>query len=220
MNPGISGTIVSMIFLIMACATLVGCNETRFAALPGDHLEPCDVRWKGLWLPRAEPESTTAFFIDPACQFVILDQPKNNAPLKRTPIAVNFAHVNGKDYLVVADTALQDIADIKPVYGIEPVPLRAYFFARYVATNDRIDVYPVDSERVANQIIERKLDGTVSKTPNELHVFVSGDSAHMLEILRDDSIFSAKPDIEMVRSDLSVEQFERTAKKFSKHKKP
>ncbi|MEO8802141.1 MAG: hypothetical protein ABI304_08630 [Rudaea sp.] len=210
---------VPVALMLAACAAICACTETRFASPPGTHLENCDARWKGLWLPKAEADSGSAFFIDDACRFSVLDQPKNGNPMKRTGVKLNYVHAGGKDYLVVADGALKGLVDIRPVYGIDPAPAHAYFFARYMATKDRIDVYSVDSEHVASQIVAEKLDGTVSKTHNELHVFVAGDSAHMLEILRDDSIFSSKPNIELERSNMTVGEFERRARKSLGDKK-
>lgn len=208
-----------LVILLLACAAMCGCTETRFAAPPGNQLQDCDPHWKGLWVPRAEPNSDSAFSIDAACHFVLIEVPKNGAPTKRTPIALHFLHTDGKDYVVVSDDALKDVVDIRPVYGVEPVPKRAYYIARYVAAKNRIDVYSVDSERVATRIIEHKLDGTVSKVSNELHVFVTGDSAHTLEILLGDSIFADKPSIELERSKLSADEFEQQARQTAHSKK-
>ncbi|MDR3385908.1 MAG: hypothetical protein P4L92_02550 [Rudaea sp.] len=196
--------------LLAACCALAGCTETRFQAPPGDNIETCDVRWKGLWGPRDEADSASAFYVDDECQFIFLDQPEKGGPFKQFHIPVNFVHADGNDYIVVADTALRGLVKIKPVYGVDPVPEKAFYFARYHADRDHLDLYPVDNERVAKQIIDRKLDGTVSKVPNELHVFVSGDRAYMLEILRHGAIFADKPDIRMTRLQQSVDDFERT----------
>ncbi|HET8941895.1 MAG TPA: hypothetical protein VFN13_07900 [Rudaea sp.] len=208
-----------LLILLAACAAIGACTETRFAAPPGDQWQSCDPQWKGLWVPRSESNSDSAFFVDDACHFVLIEVPKNGAPAKRTSIALKYVHADGKNYLVVPDDALKNLVDIKPVYGIEPVPKRAYYLARYVATSNRIDVYSVDAERVATRIIEHKLDGTVSKIANELHVFVTGDSAHTLEILRGDSIFADKPGIELERSKLSADEFEQQARQSAHGKK-
>ncbi|MGA9334448.1 MAG: hypothetical protein WBV39_09235 [Rudaea sp.] len=199
--------------MLVICLMLCSCTETRFASPPGGHLETCDARWKGLWLPRDEPNSDSAFQVDASCRFVMIEVPKNGATTKYTPIALKYAHVDDKNYLVVADDALKPLVDIKPVYGVDPVPKQAFYLARYVANGDNMDVYSVDSERVASRVIDRKLDGTVSKTANELHVFVSADAPHMLEILRGESIFSDKPGIKLIRSRMSVDEFERHARK-------
>lgn len=212
-------TCVPIALMLIACVAICACTETRFASPPGNKLENCDARWKGLWLPKDELDSGSAFYIDDACRFSVLDQPKNGNPMKRTRVTLNYVHAGDKDYLVVADGALKGLVDVQPVYGIDPAPAHAYFFARYTATKDRIDVYTVDSEHVASQVVADKLDGSVSKTHNELHVFVNGDPARMLEILRDDSIFSSKPGIELVRSNLGVGEFERHARRSLSNKK-
>jgi hypothetical protein len=205
--------------LVALSGILGGCTETRFAALPGDTLDTCDPRWKGLWGPGdEEPNNRTAIFVDDTCHVVVLDQPEKTGPLKRVSLPVNFVHVDGKDYVIVADSALKDLVKIGPVYGVDPVPEKAFYFLRYQAGKDRIELFPVDSERVAKQIIDRKLDGTVSKTQNELHAFVSGDRAHMLEILRHGSIFASKPDIKLARLKQSVGEFERSVMQME-HKK-
>ena len=199
---------------------LVGCTETRFASPPGDNIETCDVRWKGLWGPADEEPDHTAIFVDDECHFIVLDQPEKGGPFKRLHVPVNFVHADGNDYLVVADHSLKGLVKIRPVYGVDPVPDKAFFFSRYRASKDRIELYPVDSERVAKQIVDGKLDGTVSKIPNELHVFVSGDRAQMLEILRHGSLFAEKPDIKMARLNQSVDDFERALMRSQRKKSP
>jgi hypothetical protein len=215
-----SCTRILCLALLCASGVLGGCTETRFQSPPGDNIETCDVRWKGLWGPRDEPDSASAFFVDDECHFIVLDQPEKGGPLKRIHVPVNFVHADGKDYVVVADTALKGLVEVKPVYGVDPIPDKSFFYARYRAGKDSIDLYPVDHERVAAQIVVRKLDGTVSKTPNELHVFVSGDRARMLEILRHGAIFSDKADIKMLRLNQSVDDFERALMQSQSKKSP
>jgi hypothetical protein len=199
--------------MLAVCGAFSGCTETRFQSPPGDNIETCDVRWKGLWGPRDETDSASAFYVDDECHFIFLDQPEKGGPFKQFHVPVNFVHADGNDYVVVADTSIRDLVKIKPVYGVDPVPDKAFFFSRYRQDKDHLDLYPVDNERIARQVIEGKLEGTVSKTHNELHVFVSGDRAHMLEILRHGAIFKDKPDIRMVRLNQSVDEFERKVMK-------
>ncbi len=65
-------------------------------------------------------------------------------------------------------------------------------------------------ERVARQIIDGKLDGTVSKMPNELHVYVRGDRARMLEILRRGGIFADKAELHLVRIRQTPAEYEHS----------
>ena len=197
--------------LLTVYAALCGCTETRFASPPSDQLQSCDPRWQGLWIPGAEPDDGSAISVDAACRFVMIDVPRNGGPTKRTPISVRYLHADGKDYVVVSDDALKEVVDIQPVYGVQPVPTRAYFVARYVFDKNRLNIHDVNSQRVATQIIAGKLDGTVSRTAHNLHVFVTGDAAHILGVVGDDSIFDDKPNLELERSELSAEEFERRA---------
>lgn len=190
-------------------ALLAGCVETRFESPLGDNIETCDARWKGLW---GDPDSKTeasAIHVDDECHFVVLDQPERGGPLKRLRIPVNFVHADGRDYLVVADTSLKGMVELKPPHGIDPVPEKAFFFARYSIRGDRIELNQVDSERVAKLVIDGKLEGTVDKAGNDLHVFVRGNRAQMLEIVRTQPIFETKKPTVLARRRQSVDEFER-----------
>ncbi len=69
----------------------------------------------------------------------------------------------------------------------------------------------MNDQIAAQRIIDGKFEGTISKTDNELHVFIRGDRAKVLEIVRHAAIFSNKSNLQMIRSKLSVAEFERTA---------
>ena len=207
----ILGRYAPLALLLTACVAMCGCTETRFASPPGDQLQSCDPRWEGLWIPGPEPDAGSAISVDAACALVMIDVPSNGGPTKHIPISVRFLHADGKDYVVVSDDALKDAVDIQPVYGVQPVPTPTYFVARYTVDKDHINIHDVDDEHVATLIIAGKLEGTVSKTANNLHVFVTGNAAHILDVVRDDSIFDAKPNLQLERSELSVEEFEQRA---------
>jgi hypothetical protein len=188
---------------------LGGCVETRFESPLGDNIETCDVKWKGLW---GDPESTTepsAIYVDDECHFIVLDQPERGGPLKRLHVPVNFVHADGKDYLVVADTSLKGMVELKAPHGIDPAPEKSFFFARYSLRGDRVELNQIDSERVAKLVIDGKLDGTVDKTGNDLHVFVRGSRAHMLEIVRTQPIFESKRPTVLVRRQQTLDEFEQ-----------
>ena len=187
---------------------LGGCVETRFESPLGDNIETCDTRWKGLW---GDPDSTSepsAIYVDDECRFIVLDQPEKGGPLKQIHVPMNYVHVDGKDYLVVADSSLKGLVELKPPHGIDPVPDKSFFFARYRVRGDRIELEQVDSERVAKLVIDGVLDGTVDKTGNDLHVYVRGNRARMLEIVRTQPIFNAKRPTRLARRKQSVEEFE------------
>jgi len=133
---------------------------------------------------------------------------------------MNYVHADGKDYIVIADTSLKGLVDLKPPFGVDPVPEKAFFFARYQIRGDRLEVSQVDSERVAKLVIDGKLEGTVSKSGNDLHVFVRGNRAHMLEIVRTQSIFQSKSPTRLERRKQSVEEFEKSVIHAQHNKSP
>ena len=57
-------------------------------------------------------------------------------------------HSDGKDYVVVSDVAFQEVVDIQPVYGVQPVPTRAYFVARYIFDKNHINIHSRCSSRL------------------------------------------------------------------------
>jgi hypothetical protein len=199
------------IALVIAAASLCGCIETRFESPLGDNIETCDAHWKGLWSFDESPtDNPGAFWIDEECRFTVLDQPEAGAPFKQIHVPVNFVHDKGKDYLVVADSALKGLVELKPPYGIDPSPPKSYFFARYRVRGDNIQIDSVDDKAVAKLVVDGKLEGTVSKTANELHVYVRGNRAAMLEIVRGDAIFIAKPDMVLSRVNQTPADYEKT----------
>ena len=202
------------ILAALALLALAGCVETRFESPIGDNIETCDTEWKGLWLgtddDKGVPDDTTAFYVNDECQFIVVDQPEKNGPLKQIHVPVNYVHASGKDYIVVADTSIKSLVNIRPPHGLDPVPDKSFFFARYRVHGDRIELYQVDSERTAKLVIEGKLGGTVDKTKNELHVYVQGTRAQMLDMVRTQSIFDEKKPVKLVRSRQTLDQFQQS----------
>jgi hypothetical protein len=196
--------------LIAAGGLLGGCTETRFESPLGDNIETCDVHWKGLWSDPGSSDEPGAIYVDDECQFIVLDQPEKGGPLKSLHVPMNYAHVDGKDYLVVADTSLKGLAELNPPYAIDPAPAKSFFFARYRMHGDSVEISQVDSERVARLVIDRKFEGTVSKTSGELHVFVRGDRAHMLEIVRTQSIFEEGKPMKLKRRKQTLDEYEQS----------
>ena len=196
--------------LILLLALLGGCTETRFESPLGDNIETCDVRWKGLWTDTETSSEATAIYVDNECHFILADQPEKGGPLKRIHVPMNYVHVDGKDYLVVADSSLKGVVDIKPPYAIEPAPAKSFYFARYRIRGDNVEITQVNSERAAQLVIDGKLEGTVSKTANELHVFIRGDRARMLEIVRKQPIFDEQKPTKLVRHKETLDEFEQS----------
>jgi len=196
--------------LAVALCLLGGCVETRFESPLGDNIETCDTQWKGLWIDPESKTEASAIYVDDECHFIVLDQPENSGPIKRIHVPMNYVHVDGKDYIVVADSSLKGLVELKPPHGIDPAPEKSFFFARYQIRADKLEVTQVDSERVAKLVIDGKIDGTVSKTGNDLHVYVRGNRARMLEIVKSQAIFQAKPTTRLVRSRQSIDEFEQS----------
>jgi hypothetical protein len=195
--------------------TLAGCVETRFESPLGDNIETCDAGWKGLWLDAGggnydrAGDADAAFYVNDDCQFIVLDQPEKDGALKQIHVPVNYVHADGKDYVVIADSAVKGLVDVRPPYGVIPAPEKSFFFARYRLRGDRLELYQVDSERTAKLVIDRKLEGTVDKRRNELHVYVSGTRAQMLDIVRTQAIFEEKP-MKLTRSRQTLDQYEKS----------
>ena len=210
---------VIAVFLVLA---LAGCVETRFESPIGDNIETCDARWKGIWAEADEanhdrPGDTMAFYVDDDCKFIVLDDPDKDGTAKETHVPLNYVHADGKDYVVVADTSLKVLADIKPPHGVMPAPDKSYFFARYTLRRDRLDIYQVDDERMAKLVVDGTLNGTVDKTQNELHVYVHGSRAEMLALVRSRPIFKDKP-TRFVRSQRTLEDFQKSQHRVSSPK--
>ncbi|MFZ1620283.1 hypothetical protein, partial [Dokdonella sp.] len=58
-------------------------------------------------------------------------------------------------------------------------------------------------------VIDGVLDGSVDDAHNELHVFIRGDRASILDIVRKQKIFEDKPSANVRRSTLSLDEYER-----------
>lgn len=200
---------------------LTGCTETRFESPLGDNIESCDIGWKGLWLAddATREREDGAFYVDDDCRFHALDQPEPGAPLKPIHVPLNFVHDRGNDYLVVSDAQLKGLVTLDPPHAIEPAPEKSFFFARYRLRGDRLDIYDVDSERIAKLILDAKIEGTIDKSATELHVYVRGNRRQMLEIVRTHAIFTDKP-MRLKRSDQSVEAYEKALLARQRKEKP
>ena len=196
--------------LIPLLALLGGCTETRFESPLGDNIETCDVRWKGLWTDTETNSEATAIYVDDECHFILADQPEKGGPLKRIHVPMNYVHVDGRDYLVVADASLKGVVEVKPPYAIEPPPAKSFYFARYRLRGDHVEITQVNSQRAAQLVIDGKLEGTVSKTANELHVFIRGDRARMLEIVRKQPLFDDQKPAKLVRHKETLDEYEQT----------
>ncbi len=210
-----------------ACVLLLlaACTETRFESPPGDHIEACDAGWKGLWVDAsgkasADEPDELAFLVDSECRFQLIERPEKDGPPKLIHIPLNFVHDRGKHYLVVADDQLAGVVELDPVHRVKPAPAKSFFISRYQLGKDRLKIFEIDSTRAAHLVLDKVLDGTVDSGNNELHVFVKGDRARVLEILRRQDLFNAKPDADVRRIKSSLEDYERKRTAMRKGSKP
>jgi len=204
--------------------TLAACTETRFESPPGDEIVACDPAWKGLWVDASaqasagEPDEL-AFLVDQECRFLMLERPEKDGPPKQIHVPVNYVHDRGKHYLVIADNQLEGVVKLDPVHGVSPAPEKSFFIARYQIDRDRLRIYTIDAKRAAHLVIDDVLDGTGDSANNELHVFVRGDRAKVLDIVRNQKIFEDKPGAEVRRIKMSLEDYElkRSARRGGRH---
>ena len=202
------------ILLVFVALASAGCVETRFESPIGDNIETCDTGWKGLWVGlddhNEEAKDATAFYVNDECQFIVIDQPEKNGALKQIHVPVNYVHADRKDYIVVADTAIRSLVELRPLHGVKPAPEKSFFFARYRLRGDRIDLFQVDSDKTAALVLDGKVGGTVDKSQNELHVYVTGSRAQMLDLVKAHDIFDEKKPLRLVRSKKTLEEFEKS----------
>jgi hypothetical protein len=211
-------SIRAWIRVALSAIALAGCSETRFESPLGGRQESCDARWKGLWIGTDPADQSAAVYVDGTCRLFVIDKPAPNKPVRRVELPVRYKHVDGRDYLSVEAAAFKELADLDPPYAIEPAPAHAYFFARYAISGDRLEIDMVNSKRVARLVIDDKIDGTVGKSGNGLHVFVRGDPARMLEIVRNEPIFDGVTPTILVRSKQSADAFERNLERATAKK--
>jgi hypothetical protein len=203
-----------MIVIASLLVSIGACTETRFESPPGDEIVACDPDWKGLWVDASENASTDepdelAFLVDQECRFIYLERPEKDGPPKQIHIPVNYVHDHGKHYLVIADNQLEGVVKLEPVHGIKPAPAKSFFIARYELSGDHLRIYQVDTKQAAHLVVDDAVDGTVDAAHNELHVFIQGDRAKILEILRTQKIFEKKAGAEVRRIKLGLEEYER-----------
>lgn len=205
---------IRMLCCVGALLALAACVETRFESPPGDKIVACDPAWKGLWVDASKDASTSepdelAFLVDQECRFFMLERPEKDGPPKQIHIPLNYVHDQDKHYLVIADNQLKDIVDLAPVHGIKPAPKKSFFVARYEVDHARLRIYPVNAKRMASLVVNDELDGTVDASNKQLHVYIKGDRAKILDIVRSQNIFDDKPDAEVRRIKMSLEEYEQ-----------
>ncbi|MBS0591069.1 MAG: hypothetical protein JSR65_10590 [Proteobacteria bacterium] len=211
------------LLLCLFLSLLGGCNETRFESPIGMQSNPCDPRWKGLWVGPDPDDRDTALYVDSDCRLSVLDVATEEKSARRVELRVEFAHVDDRDYLIVDDASLRDLFTFKPPFAIDPPPPHTYSYVRYRIDGDTLNFDLVDSERVAQLVIDGTLQGTVSKTSGELHVFVQGDAGKMLDTIRTQPVFgegARAHSTRLVRSSLTLREFERQLQRKVARKSP
>ncbi len=203
-------TVFRVGLLVLIALLFSGCVETRFESPLGNDIKACDPRVKGLWVDPDDPlHASSAVFVDDKCRVQILVQTEPATPLRQVHLPVNFVHLDKQDYLVVADAELANVTDVPPVFGIDPVPKRSFFFVRYRVRGSRLELTPVNTAALAKLVIDGKLDGTVSSTNHELHVFIRGDRDRMLDVVRQQPVFKNSEPLVAERRDQGIADYER-----------
>lgn len=196
------------LLLALAALLLAGCVETRFESPPGERIQRCDEGWKGVWLDRSEDSQVAGLHVDEQCRSFVLTQLEAGGPLRQAPVPLNFVEHRAQRYVVVADAALQDLLTLPPVHGVTPVPTRNFFIARYRLRSEKLEIHKVDDRAAARMIIDGALEGTVSSTLNELHVYVRGTREDTLRIIDTPGLFERKPSIVLERSRRTLAEVE------------
>jgi len=197
-----------LVTLLLSTLLLSGCFETRFESPPGERIQRCDEAWKGLWLDLSEPDKISGLHVDASCASTILIQLESGGPLRQVPVPLNYVEHRGHRYVVVADAALEDLVSLPLVHGVLPVPTRSFFIARYRLRGERLDIQRVDDKAAARMVIDGVLEGTVSSTLNDLHVYLRGTREDVLEILDTPGLFERKPSLRFERSRSSLAEIE------------
>lgn len=199
---------IRALLLALCALTLSGCVETRFESPPGERIQRCDEAWKGVWLDRSEDSQVAGLLVDEQCRSFLLSQLENGGPLRQAPVPLNYVEHRGQRYVVVADAALQDLFEFPPIHGVEPVPTRNFFIARYRLRGGTLEIHKVDDRAAARMIIDGVLEGTVSSTLNELHVYVRGTRDDTLRIVETPGLFERKASIVLERSRRTLAEIE------------
>lgn len=197
----------SLLFALTALL-LTGCVETRFESPPGERIQRCDETWKGVWLDRSEDSQVAGLLVDEQCRSFLLSQLEDGGPLRQAPVPLNFVEHRGQRYVVIADAALQDLVSLPPVHGVTPVPTRNFFIARYRLRGDTLQISKIDDRGAARMVIDGVLEGTVSSTLNELHVYVRGTREDTLRIIETPGLFERKASIVLERSRRTLAEIE------------
>lgn len=193
---------------LLACLMwLAACSETRFESPPGQNIERCDTDLRGLWLAvESKPGELDGFDIDAECHTRILTRTEAGGPVQAIQVPVNFVHHRGKHYVVVADEALKGLVELPPIHGVNPVPKRNFFIVRYEVHGDRLRLFNVDDRGAAHAILDGTLEGTISSTLDELHVYVRGSREQILLALDTPGLFERKASSVLRRRDVTLEE--------------
>jgi len=198
---------LAFVFMLLV---LSGCNVTRFESPPGDALDSCDTRWRGLWIAYEDDGELgdAAIHVDEACRLMMLDQAERGGPVKSVHMPSNFARVGRDDYVVVSDLALKPLYELGPVPGVSEQPARTFVLMRYRFRGERLELYDIDDQKVALLVVDGSIEGTVLKSHDGLQVYVQGDRARIAKVLAAHKLYDDKPTV-LERSDWTPEQFER-----------
>lgn len=195
---------------LLVLLAVSACNVTRFESPPGEALDSCDTRWRGLWIAHEDDGELgdAAIHVDEACRVLILDQAERGGPVKSVHVPSNFSRVGRDDYVVVSDLALKPLFELGPVPGLVEQPARTFVLMRYRFRGDRLELYDIDDRKIARLVLDGGIEGTVLKSSDGLQVYVQGDRARIAKVLSTHKLTEDKPTV-LERSDWTPERFER-----------
>ncbi len=195
-------------FGLLACLMwLAACSETRFESPPGQNIALCDTHLAGLWLAvDSKPGELDGFDIDAECRTRILTRTEAGGPAQAIRLPVNFVHHRGKHYVVVADEAVKGLVELPPIHGVNPVPKRNFFIVRYEVHGDRLRLFNVDDRAAGHAILDGTIEGTISSTLDQLHVYVRGTREQILQALDTPGLFERKASSVLRRRDVTFEE--------------
>jgi hypothetical protein len=143
-------------FVVLMLALLGACHQTRFEALPTGAVGDCDAEWVGAWRIEAGTSAGSAdegpvyWLVDADCaRYRTMDE--HGETEDETEFQIRYLRHEGRRYLVNGKAGLPADAEAWD---------RAFMLFRYdVRGKDRIELFEIDTQRVARLILDGAIAG-------------------------------------------------------------